>query len=170
VVSKPLYRPIAALSRGFETHLECLFLLRRKKMSSWFKRFVSSMILIGLLSLVFLATGGWSADNKSYQNISLDQFVKMFEQKDFILINVHIPYQGEIPATDLLVPFNQIDQHGNDLPKDKDKKIVVYCMTGPMGYYAAENLAGLGYSKVIHFEGGMKAWSRSGRQLEYRKK
>lgn len=135
-----------------------------------FKRIVFSMILMVLLSPLLLITYTWSADNNSYQNISLDQFVKMFEQKDFILMNVHIPYQGEIPGTDLLVPFNQIDQHGDELPMAKDKKIVVYCMTGPMGYYAADKLAAMGYTRVIHFEHGMKAWSRSGRQLENRKK
>ena len=128
------------------------------------------MILMVSLSLVFLISGSWSADNESYQNISLDQFVKMFEQKDFILINVHIPYQGEIPETDLLIPFNKIDQHGDELPLDKNKKIVVYCMTGPMGYYAADKLTSMGYTKVIHFEAGMKAWSRAGRPIENRKK
>ena len=138
-------------------------------MSRWFKLLISSMILTGLLFLFLIAAGSWSADNNAYQNISLDQFLEMLEQKDFILINVHIPYQGEIPATDLLLPFNQIDQHRSNLPKDKDKKIVVYCMSGPMGYYAAEYLIGLGYANVFHFKGGMKAWSRSGRQLEYRK-
>ncbi len=135
-----------------------------------FKRISSTMILMVSLSLVFLISGSWSADNESYQNISLDQFVKMFEQKDFILINVHIPYQGEIPETDLLIPFNKIDQHGDELPLDKNKKIVVYCMTGPMGYYAADKLTSMGYTKVIHFEAGMKAWSRSGRPIENRKK
>lgn len=135
-----------------------------------FKRISSTMILMVSLSLVFLISGSWSADNESYQNISLDQFVKMFEQKDFILINVHIPYQGEIPETDLLIPFNKIDQHGDELPLDKNKKIVVYCMTGPMGYYAADKLTSMGYTKVIHFEAGMKAWSHSGRPIENRKK
>ncbi|MBW2409454.1 MAG: hypothetical protein JRF72_06610 [Deltaproteobacteria bacterium] len=52
-------------------------------------------------------------------------FVKMFEQKDFVLINVHIPYQGEIPGTELLVPFNQLDRHRKELPEDKGQKIVV---------------------------------------------
>ena len=49
----------------------------------------------------------------------------MFEQKDFVLINVHIPYQGEIPGTELLVPFNQLDRHRKELPEDKGQKIVV---------------------------------------------
>ena len=133
------------------------------------KRVAASMIVLVLFFLVFMIGASWSADHNSYQNISLDQFVKMLEQKDFILINVHIPYQGEIPGTDLLIPFNQVDQHRYELPKDKDKKIVVYCMTGPMGYYAADKLTAMGYDRVIHFERGMMAWSHSGRQLENRK-
>jgi rhodanese-related sulfurtransferase len=133
------------------------------------KRVAASMIVLGLFFLLFMIGSSWSADHNSYQNISLDQFIKMFEQKDFILINVHIPYRGEIPGTDLLVPFNKIDQHRGELPLGKDKKIVVYCMTGPMGHYAADKLTLMGYNRVIHFERGMKAWSRSGRQLENRK-
>jgi rhodanese-related sulfurtransferase len=140
---------------GFETNLECFFRGARK-MFNRFKRIASSIILMFSLYLVFLIAVSWSADNKSYQNISLDQFVKMFEKKDFILINVHIPYQGEIPDT--------------ELPKDKDAKILVYCMTGPMGYIAAEKLMDMGYTRVIHFEGGMKAWVDSGRQLRFRRK
>jgi rhodanese-related sulfurtransferase len=94
----------------------------------------------------------------------------MMDQKDFTLINVHIPYQGEIPGTDLLIPFNNIDQHESDLPNPKDTKIVVYCMAGPMGYVAAEKLVEMGYSKVIHLEGGMRAWRNSGRPLRFRPK
>lgn len=135
-----------------------------------FKRNLPAIIFVILLVPGFTTVNGWSADKSSYQNISLVQFIKMFEQKDFILINVHIPYKGEIPETDLLIPFNKIDQHGDELPLDKNKKIVVYCMTGPMGYYAADKLTSMGYTKVIHFEAGMKAWSRSGRPIENRKK
>ena len=92
------------------------------------------------------------------------------DQKDFVLINVHIPYQGEIPKTDKLIPFNSIDQYLSELPKAKDSKIVVYCMNGPMGYIASETLVGMGYTRVIHFQGGMRAWERSGRQLVNREK
>ena len=108
---------------------------------------------------------GWSMDSNDYQNISIDRFVKMMEHKDFVLINVHIPYAGEIPDTDLLIPFNDIKRHKNELPDDKNTKIVVYCMSGPMGYVAAQKLVNMGYRQVIHFQGGMVSWKNSGKKL-----
>ncbi len=85
------------------------------------------------------------------------------DHKDFVLINVHIPYAGEIPETDLLIPFNGIKQHKDELPSDKHTKIVVYCISGPMGYFAAEKLVSMGYSRVIHFQGGMVSWKNAGK-------
>ena len=123
------------------------------------------IMLFALVLLWYSSSDGWSMDKKAYKNISVDQFVKMMDQKDFILINVHIPYEGEIARTDLLIPFNKINRYKNQLPDDKDAKIVVYCMMGPMGRIAAEKLVSMGYSQVIHLQGGMKAWQRVGKKL-----
>jgi rhodanese-related sulfurtransferase len=131
-------------------------------------RFTLKVIAATLGLVVLLLSSLWSIERKGYQNITENQFAKMMARKDFILINVHIPYAGEIAKTDLLVPFNAIDQHKVQLPHDKDAKIVVYCKTGPMGYIAAEKLINLGYTQVIHFQGGMKAWEKAGKQLFYR--
>ncbi|UCE56553.1 MAG: rhodanese-like domain-containing protein [Desulfobacterales bacterium] len=131
-------------------------------------RIISILLTLSLAGM--LIPDVWSDTKVKYQNVDVDQFLAMMDNKDFVLINVHIPYQGEIPQTDLLIPFNMIDQHRNELPKDKDAKMFVYCMTGPMGYIAAEKLVNMGYTNVFHFEGGMKAWARSGRQLVNRKK
>lgn len=133
-------------------------------------RFGFLMILFAIGLLGHLIPKGWSMDKKGYENISVDQFVKMMNHKDFILINVHIPYEGEIAETDFLIPFNAIDQHKNELPNDKDAKIVVYCLTGPMGNIAAGRLIRMGYTRVIHFEDGMRAWKRAGRTLLFRPK
>lgn len=116
------------------------------------------------LRTLFISTG-WSLDSNGYQNISMDRFVEMMEHKDFVLIDVHIPYAGEIPETNLLIPFNDIKQHKNELPDDKNVKIIVYCLSGPMGYVAAEKLVSLGYSQVIHIQGGMVSWINSGKSL-----
>ena len=118
-----------------------------------------------LILVTLVISNGWSMDSNGYQNISMDRFVEMMERKDFVLIDVHIPYAGEIPETDLLIPFNDIKQHKNELPDDKNTKIVVYCMSGPMGYVAAEKLVSMGYRQVIHFQGGMVSWINSGKRL-----
>ena len=92
------------------------------------------------------------------------------DHKDFFLINVHVPYFGEIAQTDLAVPFNEREQHIADLPKDKDAKIVVYCMMGSMGEVAAEKSAEMGYTRISNFQEGMMAWAQAGRNLQRRQK
>jgi rhodanese-related sulfurtransferase len=129
--------------------------------------FVMLLLAIGLSG--YITPNAWSMDKKSYENISVDQFAKLMNDKDFTLINVHIPYQGEIAKTDLLIPFNAIDQHKNRLPDNKDARIVVYCMAGHMGYIAAEKLTKMGYTRVIHFKGGMRAWAQNGNQIVSRR-
>ena len=121
------------------------------------------LIFVGCIALLLLPS--WSMGQKGYVNLSVDQFVEMLKKKDFVLINVHIPYEGEIPLTDLFIPYNAIDQYKEKLPRQKDAKIVVYCRTGPMGTIAAEKLVRMGYTKVFNFQGGMRAWEKSGRQL-----
>ncbi len=123
------------------------------------------MAAIVLMLVTLFISNGWSMDTNGYQNISMVRFVQMMDHKDFILINVHIPYAGEIPATDLLIPYNGIEQHKNELPNDTQTKIVVYCMSGPMGYFAAEKLVSMGYSRVIHFQDGMLSWKKAGKRL-----
>jgi rhodanese-related sulfurtransferase len=124
--------------------------------------------ILTILSLLFVgvfSTKGWSTGAGGYKNISVDQFNEMMDHKDFILINVHVPYRGEIAETDLLLPFHAIDQQKEKLPDDMNTKIVVYCMSGPMGYVAAEKLVSMGYRQVIHFQGGMVSWKNSGKKL-----
>jgi phage shock protein E len=80
------------------------------------------------------------------------------------MVNVHIPYEGEIPETDLFVPYNQIDALQAALP-DKDAPIVLYCRTGSMSTSAARALARDGYSNIMELDGGFIAWRAAGHEL-----
>lgn len=99
-----------------------------------------------------------------YADINVDQLAAILPDKDFTLINVHIPYAGEIPETDLFIPFSEIDGNLNQLP-DKDTPLVVYCRSGSMSTQAAETLANLGYTNIMEVDGGMNAWQSAGQQL-----
>jgi putative membrane protein len=76
--------------------------------------------------------------------------------------------KGEIDNTDILIPFNSMDQNKNILPQNKDAKIVVYCMGDHMSYIASEELIKMGYTRVSRLKGGMLAWQQKGGQLVYR--
>ncbi|HSB72463.1 MAG TPA: rhodanese-like domain-containing protein [Candidatus Methylomirabilis sp.] len=90
----------------------------------------------------------------------------MLERKDFLFVNVHIPYEGEIEPTDASVPFDKVDQQLRVFPAKKDAKIVLYCMSGRMSGIAADTLVRLGYTNVSHLEGGMIAWRKAGYPLK----
>jgi rhodanese-related sulfurtransferase len=104
----------------------------------------------------------------SYRNIGVEQFHQMLQQKDFLLVNVHIPYEGELPQTDLFIPFNEIEQNLDELPSDKGAKIVLYCKSGRMSAIAAETMAKLGFTNIWNLKEGMNDWQAHGHQLLFK--
>lgn len=105
-------------------------------------------------------------NSAGYTDITVDQLAGMLENKDFTLVNVHIPYEGDLPQTDLSIPYNGIEANLSQLPADKDARLVIYCRSGNMSTQAAQTLVGLGYTNVIEVDGGMNAWQSSGRALQ----
>jgi rhodanese-related sulfurtransferase len=100
-----------------------------------------------------------------YRMISVDELSQALKTKDFLFVNVHIPLEGNIPETDLDIPYNEIEKQINKFPADKDAKIVLYCRSGSMGNTAAQSLADLGYTNVFNLEGGYNAWKAAGNQF-----
>jgi rhodanese-related sulfurtransferase len=101
----------------------------------------------------------------SFTDITPRELQTMLADKDFPLVNVHIPYDGEIEGTDLFLPFDEISDHLGELPSQRDSKIVLYCRSGSMSATAATTLVGLGYTNVWNLDGGMIAWEDGGYPL-----
>ena len=126
---------------------------------------ISVVLLFGCQSKA--ATGERvSAAGGSYQDVTPNELQTMLKNKDFVFINVHIPFAGNIPSTDLSIPYDQIEQNLAQLPAEKDAKIVLYCSSGRMSQIAAEELVSLGYTNIWNLEGGMVDWKQAGFELE----
>lgn len=82
-----------------------------------------------------------------------------------VVINVHIPYDGEITGTDIFMPFDNLDVAS--LPADRTTPLVVYCRSGTMSAIAVGMLTELGYTDIVELAGGMRAWESSGRPITH---
>lgn len=147
------------------------------------QKYTLSGVLLGLVTMVLMACSSSDvtpvavvnldeqmqrvpvAVGGSYTDVSVEGLALLLEEKDFPLVNVHIPYEGEIEGTDQFIPFNEIEQNLDQLPADKEARIVLYCRSGSMSAQAAQTLVALGYTDVWNLDGGMIAWENSGRPL-----
>jgi rhodanese-related sulfurtransferase len=86
--------------------------------------------------------------------------------RDFRLINVHIPYAGEIPGTDVHIEYTDTAALIADLGPDRDRPAMVYCLTDHMALIAGAALVAEGYRRIVYLEGGMRAWVAAGYLLD----
>lgn len=99
------------------------------------------------------------------ETISARQLKEALVQKDFTLINVHTPYEGEIEKTDMFIDYDAMMANQEKLPQDKNAPIVLYCRSGRMSAEALQTLKDMGYTNVSHLAGGMEAWQEAGYQV-----
>jgi phage shock protein E len=127
--------------------------------------------LVLVLTAVLLVGVGCSGDDDDDEEaaaavdlVAPEEFEERMGQRDAVVINVHVPYEGEIADTDLFIPFDRITA-SNELPEDRDLSLVVYCRSGNMSADATADLIEMGYTDVTDLDGGMVAWEESGRGL-----
>lgn len=94
----------------------------------------------------------------SFSNISPLELKSMLLDKDFFLLDVHIPEQEHIDGTDEFIDFRTVKDNLDKLPQDKDAKIVVYCRSGSMSQQVSTELTEMGYTNVFNLEGGRNAF------------
>ena len=82
-----------------------------------------------------------------------------------IVINVHIPYEGDIPGTDTSIPYNNVDAIETYLGHDHCADLLLVCKSGGMSQSAGNELIKRGYLRVRDLNGGMVAWQAAGYPL-----
>ena len=71
-----------------------------------------SVVAPGLTGIVVatLSVAGESTEAGGFSTIGSAELADRLNGKDFVFINVHIPYEGEIAATDAFIPFDKIEE------------------------------------------------------------
>ena len=154
------------------THLVTHRALGRTLLSRLLMLLATAALLLGIAALVL---SGYSSDQDTattaatqtpaLTEIGADQLAEMLKNKDFLLINTHVPYAGEIEQTDLFIDYQQAAEKISELPADKNAKIVVYCQSDRMSTIAAKVWAQAGYMNLYNLTGGFLAWEEAGYEL-----
>jgi rhodanese-related sulfurtransferase len=110
------------------------------------------------------ATSAPTTAGQAFARLDPAAFADHMKDNGAVLINVHIPYEGELANTDAFIPFDKIVGDSR-LPKDKDAEILLYCRTGRMSEEAGNALHNAGYTNLSHLEGGMRGWEAAGHTL-----
>lgn len=122
--------------------------------------------LYPIIAFIVIVTGCGFQKPDYLKVITATELNQVMQKQDVFLVDVHTPEQKHIKGTDLFIPYNDIENYKDKLPKDKNTAIYLYCEGGPMGNAAARSLYELGYRNLTNLEGGTKAWSKAGLDFE----
>lgn len=144
-----------------------------------------------LIAVLIIAPGIAAADFKDqrtgpdgFQNVTANKAHKMIEEGDVFVLDVRLPVEysyGHIEGAKLIplrdapkidpgtLPKNQLlEARLKELPHNKYKKILVYCMQGHRSIDACKILVKAGYKNVYNLHddnkqtGGINAWVTEG--------
>ena len=63
-----------------------------------------------------------AVESGSDLDVTMSELKTMLANKDFVFINVHIPFAGNIASTDLSIPYDQIEQNRANCPLTRTLK------------------------------------------------
>ena len=63
-------------------------------------------------------------DGGVYTDVSVQKLHALLEKKDFVLVNVHVPFEGKLPQTDQSIAYDAIGQNLDKIPLIKAYRAV----------------------------------------------
>ena len=127
-------------------------------------KLILTAVVVGLFA--GLVAGGAAEGREPFARLDPAAFEERMKNDKAMVINVHVPYEGELAGTDAFIPYDRIRDDPR-LPEDKATELLLYCQSGRMSEEAAVDLHEEGYTNIAHLEGGMKAWEASSRPVIY---
>jgi phage shock protein E len=97
--------------------------------------------------------------------ISVTQAYQEYQQGAFFLdVRTQTEWDQAHIANSTLIPLDELQNHINDLPKDRD--IIVVCLTGHRASEGITLLRKAGFSRATIMIGGLTAWKAAGYPLD----
>lgn len=137
-----------------------------------------TLALLTLLSLLLMACSGGGGDaaddaapetaasaDAGYTVLGAEELDAMMKAEDVYLVNVHVPYEGELPDTDAFIPYTEIVDRLDELPFD-EQTVVIYCRSGNMSTEAANAMVAAGAPPFYELGGGWYSWEAAGLPFE----
>lgn len=112
---------------------------------------------------------------KRVENLTVDEAAEELEGEDALLVDIREPGErvengsiaGAVEAPRGMLEFwadPTSPYHRDEF--EPGRRIILHCASGGRSALAAATLQDLGYERVAHMDGGMKAWKEAGRPVE----
>jgi rhodanese-related sulfurtransferase len=112
---------------------------------------------------------------KRVENLTADETARELAQGDALLVDVREPGEraengsiaGAVEAPRGMLEFwadPTSPYHREEF--QPDRRIIFHCASGGRSALAAATLENLGYKRVAHLDGGLKAWKEAGRPVQ----
>lgn len=131
-------------------------------------------LLLLVMVLMFCGSGSsFAADGQpttrpKVQKIDVEQFDRMRQEKNTIVLDVRTPDEfkkGHVPdAVNINVDDPSFARKVSDL--DKSKTYLVHCARGVRSARASGKLAKIGFEHLYDFAGGFERWKEAGKPIE----
>jgi rhodanese-related sulfurtransferase len=137
---------------------------------SRFVEFVRNNLLLFAVAIVSGAMLLWPLVRRTMggPGVSPAQATHLINREDALVVDVREP--GEFAAGHVLgaknLPLARLQAQGTELPKRKERPIIVYCDSGDRAGKATAALKKHGFTRVSSLAGGIGAWQQAGLPVE----
>ncbi len=120
---------------------------------------ILSLFIISGCSTVVNKDTTKSVENSSVTKITAKEAKVEIDKGNVIILDVRTKeeYTSGHIENSILIPVNDIEKEVENILKDKEQKVLIYCRSGNRSSQAAKLLVKMGYTNVYDF-GGIKDW------------
>jgi rhodanese-related sulfurtransferase len=93
-------------------------------------------------------------------SLSAQEAKDKIQSEDIVILDVRTPdeYSRGHLAGSKLLPLDQIDLQADKILKDKNRAVLVYCLSGSRSAVASQILESKGYQTIYNLSHGLMEW------------